>query len=182
MLIIRLCLSLLANEVMYLDPHTVQQASFVNGKLSDVEKAADETYHIHKPGRMSFSSMDPSIAVCFFCKTESDFDALCVKLTERFQVTPLPLFEICERRPHDWSSASVIVSKPSSTKNTKKSVSKSSTSSFTSIGLGTSSLGATGKANLSSSSIPKSSGGSPSSSISGRSKSDIDDEDFEILG
>ncbi|CAL8127038.1 unnamed protein product [Orchesella dallaii] len=174
-----------ANEVMYLDPHTVQQAVFVSTKLTDVEKAADETYHIHKPGRMSFSAMDPSIAVCFFCKTESDFDAVCNKLGERFQVTPLPLFEICERRPHDWSSASIVTSS-CPVKGSSKSASKSSSAlGFTTLSMGSSSCPGGSKSAVGGSgghSITRSAGGSPSSSVSGRSKSDVDDEDFEILG
>ncbi|ODN02098.1 Cysteine protease ATG4B [Orchesella cincta] len=172
-----------ANEVLYLDPHTVQPTVFVSTKLTEVEKAADETYHIHKPGRMSFSAMDPSIAVCFFCKTEADFDAVCSKLGERFLVTPLPLFEICERRPHDWGSASFVSSSSSSVKTSSKSASKSSSAAlgFTTLSLGSSSGGSKSTAG-GGHSITRSAGGSPSSSVSGRSKSDVDDEDFEILG
>lgn len=165
---------------MYLDPHTVQPAVFINTKMTDVDKAADETYHVQKPGRMSFSSMDPSIAVCFFCKSEFDFDAVCTKLSERFQITPLPLFEICDRRPHDWASAPVVTgSRPVKPKPTAKS---SASLGFTTLSFGTSPVGATNKPSNSGHSVPRSGGASPSSSASGRSKSDIDDEDFEILG
>lgn len=169
---------------MYLDPHTVQPAVFVNGKLTDGEKAADETYHIQKPGRMSFSSMDPSIAVCFFCKTEADFDMVCMKLAERFQVTPLPLFEICELRPHDWASTAMatVATNSSVLRSSKKRSSKPSNSGFTSISLGAVSVSVPKPSCSGSTTIPRSGGGSPSSSLSGRSKSDIDDEDFEILG
>ena len=185
-------ISFSANEVLYLDPHTVQPSVFISSKLTEEEKSADETYHIHKPGRMSFSSMDPSIAVCFFCRTESDFDAVCKKLTDRFQVTPLPLFEICDGRPQDWMSVPVVSSSGSSSSgsssvtkkytSSKKSSSKSalSASGFTTLSL----VGQSSSSILTppGHSITRSTSDSPSSSVSGRSKSDIDDEDFEILG
>jgi cysteine protease ATG4 len=59
---------------LFLDPHTVQLSVNVGSKVFETEKLADETYHIGKPGRMPFAAMDPSIAVCFYCKSEEDFD------------------------------------------------------------------------------------------------------------
>ena len=83
--------------MLYLDPHTVQPAVTIGSKTFPTEEAADETYHIQKPGRMNFLAMDPSVAVCFFIDSESDFDNLCTKLSERFSATT-GLFEICENR------------------------------------------------------------------------------------
>lgn len=85
------------NEVLYLDPHTVQPAVTIGSKIYSTEEAADETYHIQKPGRMNFLAMDPSVAVCFYVNSESDFDNLCTKLNERF-TSSVGLFEICESR------------------------------------------------------------------------------------
>lgn len=127
----------------------------------DFEKAADETYHSTKPGRMNFLAMDPSIALCFYCKTELDFDNLCKKLVDRFSNAPLPLFEICEKRPHDWNEP-VFCPLPNSGGSAASGERK--VAGFTSIGLPCSSKR----------------GGSSSSAMSG--VSDVDDEEFEILG
>jgi len=85
------------NELLYLDPHTVQQTVTIGSKFTQDEEAADETYHLRKPGRLNFLAMDPSVAVCFYLSSEDEFDTLCKKLTERFSST-LSLFEICEKR------------------------------------------------------------------------------------
>lgn len=102
------------DEVLFLDPHTVQPAVTIGCKIFETEKQADESYHLQKPGRMPFAAMDPSIAVCFYCPTEEDFDSLCSKLNESWSAAPLPLFEICERRPMDWipSSSSTPLESP----------------------------------------------------------------------
>lgn len=159
--------------MLFLDPHTVQPAVTVGSKLFDTEKLADESYHVEKPGRMPFAAMDPSIAVCFYCRSEEDFDNLCLKLTERFQTTPLPLFEISERRSSDWNVCSSSYSVPCTS---TKSPSRTNLSPSQSL----SSLGFTKISSKSSSQHSKSTGSSPASSID--RKSDIDDEEFEILG
>ena len=58
------------DEVLYLDPHTTQPC------VSSV----DDSYHISRPGRISISQLDPSLALCFLCITEQEFDNLCIAI------------------------------------------------------------------------------------------------------
>jgi len=166
-----------------LDPHTVQSAAKVGSKSADPEIAADETYHIQKPGRMSFSVMDPSLALCFYCSTEVELDLLCVQLKERFDLIPLPLFEICEKRPDDWDcmsmgAASGSTTDPSGSSSSRRSNHKSGFSPLSFVSIGNSMLGS----QRSKKGSKSHSRGSSSASSKEGGKSDIDDEDFEILG
>ena len=58
--------------MLYLDPHTTQ----VSGDIR--ERETDASYHIPHPGRISISGLDPSLALCFLCITEQEFDNLCI--------------------------------------------------------------------------------------------------------
>ena len=62
------------DEVLYLDPHTTQPA----GHVSD--PTCDQTYHVPHPGRINISHLDPSLALCFLCITEQEFDNLCIAI------------------------------------------------------------------------------------------------------
>lgn len=92
------------DEVIYLDPHTTQPAGFVEEKEQEHEKAFDASYHCQYASRMHILHMDPSVAACFFCSTEDEFNLLC-KLIEERLVHPerQPLFELCKERPRHWS-------------------------------------------------------------------------------
>jgi len=166
--------------VLFLDPHTVQTAGTVGDKIFETEKQTDESYHISKPGRMPFAAMDPSIAVCFYCPSEEDFDSLCTRLGEKWATAPLPLFEICERRPVDWiplnsvmTSSSSSLTPPRKSSSSRKSYNVSPSQSWTAIG-GRSSGGPHRNTSRSEGNSPAATGSS--------GRSDADDEDFEILG
>jgi cysteine protease ATG4 len=92
------------DEILYLDPHSTQRSGSVGNKETIEEIELDETYHQKFCGRMTFSSMDPSIAVSFLCKTKEEFD----KLIEELQVKDgnTPLFEVIKTRSNQWISAS----------------------------------------------------------------------------
>ncbi|KAL1491174.1 hypothetical protein ABEB36_011814 [Hypothenemus hampei] len=93
------------NELLYFDPHTTQRVGFVGNKETQEEIAMDSTYHCRYTFRMNISNMDPSIAVCFFCKTEEEFNDLCVKIKENLvKEEKQPLFEICCEKPQEWQS------------------------------------------------------------------------------
>ena len=79
------------DEVIFLDPHTTQAAT-----------APDQTYHAVKPGRISISQLDPSLSLCFLCRTEEEFDNLCIGMQEQLiEASRTPLFEMMlERPPH----------------------------------------------------------------------------------
>nr|XP_026487654.1 cysteine protease ATG4B isoform X1 [Vanessa tameamea] len=90
------------DEVVYLDPHTTQRSGLVENKKTDEQKEMDCTYHCKYASRIPMLSMDPSVAVCFLCRTKRDFDELCITIENKLMQESQPLFEICEKRPAHW--------------------------------------------------------------------------------
>ncbi|XP_026487654.2 cysteine protease ATG4B isoform X2 [Vanessa tameamea] len=90
------------DEVVYLDPHTTQRSGLVENKITDEQKEMDCTYHCKYASRIPMLSMDPSVAVCFLCRTKRDFDELCITIENKLMQESQPLFEICEKRPAHW--------------------------------------------------------------------------------
>lgn len=89
------------NDAIYLDPHTTQSVAFVRYKETEAECKLDATYHCSNPNRMHISQMDPSVAMCFFCRTELEFDNLCQLLSNHLKSTDgIPLIEIYPQRNH----------------------------------------------------------------------------------
>jgi cysteine protease ATG4 len=95
-----------ADEALYLDPHTCQKYGSINSKELQSEIEIDESFHNKHAGRINFNAMDPSIAVAFLCKNQADFDDLicALKSTSSGEVS---LFEIVERRAQPWISTSM---------------------------------------------------------------------------
>lgn len=91
------------DDILYLDPHTCQRSGSVGDKETQAEIEMDETFHQRSAGRMAFTSMDPSIAVSFFCKTKRSFDELIKQLETKDCKTPI--FEVIKSRSIPWSSA-----------------------------------------------------------------------------
>ncbi|CAL1541661.1 unnamed protein product [Lymnaea stagnalis] len=90
-------------ELIYLDPHTTQN-------VVDLEDrhASDATYHCTTPAsRMSFSKLDPSIALGFYCGTERDFDEWCLAFTVQDK-SCRPMFEIRKDAPKAWPSEETV--------------------------------------------------------------------------
>ncbi|XP_034097310.1 cysteine protease ATG4B [Drosophila albomicans] len=97
------------DEVLYLDPHTTQRAGAVGQKTTQAEQELDESYHQRYAARLSFSAMDPSLAVCFLCKTREQFDELLQQLRQEVLNLSTPsLFEISQSRAVDWDTADDI--------------------------------------------------------------------------
>lgn len=92
------------DEILYLDPHSTQRSGSVGNKETLEEIELDETYHQRSCGRMTFNSMDPSIAVSFLCKTRVEFDELISELQVNDGNTAL--FEVIKSRATQWVSAS----------------------------------------------------------------------------
>ncbi|VVC90346.1 cysteine protease ATG4B [Leptidea sinapis] len=90
------------DEVIYLDPHTTQRSGLVENKETDEQKEMDCTYHCKYASHIPILAMDPSVAVCFLCRTRNDFDDLCKTIAEKLMKECQPLFEICEKRPSHW--------------------------------------------------------------------------------
>ncbi|XP_067280852.1 cysteine protease ATG4A [Pseudorasbora parva] len=88
------------DELIYLDPHTTQQAvDFESGSAVD-----DQSYHCQRtPHRMKITSLDPSVALGFFCKNEEDFDSWCdLVQQELLKKRNLRMFELVEKHPSHW--------------------------------------------------------------------------------
>lgn len=97
------------DEVLYLDPHTTQRAGCVGQKQTPAEQELDESYHQKYAARLNFSAMDPSLAVCFLCKTRDSFDELLKQLRQEVLNLCTPaLFEISQSRAVDWDTADDI--------------------------------------------------------------------------
>ncbi|XP_026737726.1 cysteine protease ATG4B [Trichoplusia ni] len=90
------------DEVIYLDPHTTQRSGLVETKLTDEQKEMDCSYHCKYASRIPMLAMDPSVAVCFLCRTKTDFEELCSTIETKLMCESQPLFEICEKRPSHW--------------------------------------------------------------------------------
>ncbi|KAF0311735.1 Cysteine protease ATG4B [Amphibalanus amphitrite] len=89
-------------------PHCVGIiAVSVGRKCTESEREADQTYHCAQPCFMRISSLDPSLAVAFYCGSEQQFESLCEHIqrilidTEKY-----PLFELRDSQL-DWQSAAV---------------------------------------------------------------------------
>lgn len=54
------------DEVVYLDPHTTQEAGSVAKKATETEVETDKSYHCMYAQRMPFEHLDPSLALVIF--------------------------------------------------------------------------------------------------------------------
>ncbi|GAM24913.1 hypothetical protein SAMD00019534_080880 [Acytostelium subglobosum LB1] len=63
------------DNLIYLDPHFVHEHS-----TPDQQNFID-SYHNCIPQKMSLSQLDPSMAIGFYCRTQSDFEDLCSRIS-----------------------------------------------------------------------------------------------------
>ncbi|CAF1804365.1 hypothetical protein Bca4012_028746 [Brassica carinata] len=73
----------------YLDPHDVQQVVTVNKETLDVDTSS---YHCNVLRYVPLESLDPSLALGFYCPDKADFDDLCLRastLAEESKGAPL---------------------------------------------------------------------------------------------
>ncbi|KAL2094565.1 hypothetical protein ACEWY4_009284 [Coilia grayii] len=90
----------IGDELIYLDPHNTQPAvDSESGTLVD-----DLSYHCQRtPHRMKITSLDPSVALGFFCRSEEDFDSWCnLVQQEILKKRNLRMFELVEKHPSHW--------------------------------------------------------------------------------
>jgi len=90
------------DHFVYLDPHIVQDdVEFkisANSPLS-ISDSNKQTFHCKVPQKMNIASIDPSLAVGFFCKTKYDFNQFIEwhrKLQEQLSIT---IFSVQESTP-----------------------------------------------------------------------------------
>lgn len=91
------------DDVVFLDPHLTQ-----NAIEFDDEEFEDSSYHPTTSARISFHSMDPSLAVCFSCTTLSEWK----NLLQQFKIMTEAgkkqnLFEVCTQRQAEWHPSSM---------------------------------------------------------------------------
>ncbi|KAJ4905015.1 Cysteine protease ATG4b [Raphanus sativus] len=63
----------------YLDPHDVQQVVTVNKETQDVDTSS---YHCNTLRYVPLESLDPSLALGFYCRDKDDFDDFCIRATK----------------------------------------------------------------------------------------------------
>ncbi|CAG7866018.1 unnamed protein product [Brassica rapa] len=63
----------------YLDPHGVQQVVTVNKETQDVDTSS---YHCNTVHYVPLESLDPSLALGFYCRDKDDFDDFCIRATK----------------------------------------------------------------------------------------------------
>ncbi|XP_060612197.2 cysteine protease ATG4A isoform X1 [Anolis sagrei] len=90
----------LGNELIYLDPHTTQL--FVD--FEENGTVDDRSFHCQQaPHRMKIMNLDPSVALGFFCKEETDFDNWCSLVQKEIhKQQSLRMFELVQKHPPHW--------------------------------------------------------------------------------
>ncbi|XP_036380387.1 cysteine protease ATG4A isoform X2 [Megalops cyprinoides] len=90
----------IGDELIYLDPHTTQSAVEAEPGVA----VDDQSYHCQRsPRRMKAMSLDPSVALGFFCKNEEDFDSWCSLVQQEIlKKRNLRMFELVEKHPSHW--------------------------------------------------------------------------------
>ncbi|KAJ0725011.1 putative peptidase C54, papain-like cysteine peptidase superfamily [Helianthus annuus] len=92
------------DKVFYLDPHEVQQA--VNISKDDLE-ADTSSYHCNVIRQIPLESIDPSLAIGFYCRDKDDFDDFCSRASElAAESSGAPLFTVTQSRHSPKSSRS----------------------------------------------------------------------------
>ncbi|KAF7132348.1 hypothetical protein RHSIM_Rhsim09G0091900 [Rhododendron simsii] len=83
-------------EAFYLDPHDVQLVVDVKG---DNLEADTSSYHSNILRRVPLDSIDPSLAIGFYCKDKDDFDDFCNRASKLADLSKgAPLFTVTQAR------------------------------------------------------------------------------------
>ncbi|KAL6555876.1 hypothetical protein OROHE_007150 [Orobanche hederae] len=83
-------------NAFYLDPHEVQQVVDIRRDNVDLDTSS---YHCNVVKHIPLDSIDSSLAIGFYCRDKSDFDAFCLRTSELVdQSNGAPLFTIAETR------------------------------------------------------------------------------------
>ncbi|XP_071839278.1 cysteine protease ATG4B-like isoform X2 [Apostichopus japonicus] len=86
-------------NLVFLDPHTTQPTV----DFDQWGHIADESYHCASVSTMLISSLDPSIALGFYCRTEAEFEDWCHRIQCVISEKEFsPMFEVTETRPIHW--------------------------------------------------------------------------------
>ncbi|KAK7256312.1 hypothetical protein RIF29_29753 [Crotalaria pallida] len=83
-------------KAFYLDPHDVHQVVNING---DNQGANTSSYHSNMIRLMPLDSLDPSLAIGFYCRDKDDFDDFCSRASELVEESNgAPLFTVAQSR------------------------------------------------------------------------------------
>ncbi|EEF33181.1 Cysteine protease ATG4B, putative [Ricinus communis] len=96
------------DNAFYLDPHEVQ--SVVNIGRDDIE-ADTSSYHSDIVRHIPLHSIDPSLAIGFYCRDKDDFDEFCLlasKLADDSQGAPLFTVAHCHKLPKPVSHGDML--------------------------------------------------------------------------
>ncbi|KAF2567253.1 hypothetical protein F2Q68_00026083 [Brassica cretica] len=78
----------------YLDPHDVQQVVTVNKETKDADTSS---YHCNTLRYVPLESLDPSLALGFYCRDKDDFDDFCIRATKLAgDANGAPLFTVTQ--------------------------------------------------------------------------------------
>lgn len=84
------------DKAFYLDPHEVQPVVDIKMDKLDVDTSS---YHCNTVRHFPLDSIDPSLAIGFYCRDKSDFDDFCIRASELVdQSNGAPLFTITATR------------------------------------------------------------------------------------
>ncbi|KAL5560837.1 hypothetical protein UlMin_037048 [Ulmus minor] len=83
-------------KAFYLDPHEVQLAIDINRENAEADTSS---YHCNVVRQIPLDSMDPSLAIGFYCHDKDDFDDFCLRATKLAEESKgAPLFTVTQER------------------------------------------------------------------------------------
>ncbi|KAK7340438.1 hypothetical protein VNO77_21140 [Canavalia gladiata] len=96
-------------KAFYLDPHDVQLVVNINGDTQ--EPNSTSSYHCNISRHMPLDSIDPSLAIGFYCRDKDDFDDFCFQASKLAEESNgAPLFTVAQSRSFSKQVASNDVS------------------------------------------------------------------------
>ena len=84
------------DKALYLDPHEVQQVVNINGEY---QETSTSSYHSNVIRHIPLDSIDPSLAIGFYCRDKDDFDDFCSRASKLAEESNgAPLFTVAQSR------------------------------------------------------------------------------------
>jgi cysteine protease ATG4 len=98
-------------QALYLDPHETQQAVRILPENPEVDTSS---YHCSIVRRIPLDSIDPSLALGFYCRNREEFDDLCARSSELAeQSNGAPMFTVAQNsapiKPADTSDRALAL-------------------------------------------------------------------------
>ncbi|CDH54939.1 cysteine protease atg4a [Lichtheimia corymbifera JMRC:FSU:9682] len=85
------------DDLFYLDPHFSRPA-LETLPMHEYTKQDLDTYHCPIPRKIHISQLDPSMMLGFYCRTRTELDAFCERITQMSKIYT-PIFTIAKRAP-----------------------------------------------------------------------------------